>query len=223
VTADVPQPDPTQRRAAELFDAMAAQWRRMADAVALVDDWNAPTRLAGWTCRTLLGHLVVVGEAIPRTLSEPPTDAPPTSVYTVFGGASGRAADNDRRAREFADSADPAELVARLGAAVAAVEDLAGTVDGDAVLPTRFGALPVRHFLVHRIMEGVVHGLDVPARVVPEPRALETCAAALTRLLALTRPELVTHVPDDEIAWVEAATGRTAAPAELRGVLPLLA
>jgi uncharacterized protein (TIGR03083 family) len=221
VTADATdgQFDPAMRPASELVEAMTAQWRRLAAAVADIGDWDAPTRLAGWTCRTLLGHLVVVAEAIPRTLAEPPTDAPPVSVYTVFAGASGRAADNDRRAREFATSAEPAELLARLQAAVNAIGD---DIDGDAVLPTRFGPLPTPHFLIHRIMEGVVHGLDLPTPIHPDDAALDVCATALRQLLARTRPDLVKHVPDDGIGWLEAATGRAPSPPELREVLPLL-
>lgn len=216
-------PDPTLRPAPDLLAALVGQWRQVAGAVTEIDDWDAPTRLAGWTCRTLLGHLVVVAEAIPRTLAAPATDAAPTTVYAVFAGAAGRAGDNDRRAREFALSASPAELVTRLDVAVGAVEALRDRIDGHAVLPTRFGPLPTPHFLVHRIMEGVVHGLDLPVPLRPEPEALATAAAALTQLLARTRPELVPHVPAGEVSWVEAATGRAPAPPALRDVLPLLA
>jgi uncharacterized protein (TIGR03083 family) len=215
--------DPTLRPAPELAHVMVAQWRCVTDGVRHIDDWDTPTRLAGWTARTLLGHLVVVAEAIPRTLAEPPTDAEPTSVYAVFRGAAGRAPDNDRRAREFAAEADPSALVARLEAAVAAASTMVDDIDGDAILPTRFGPLPTRHFLVHRIVEGVVHGLDLPAARTPDPRALEVCASALTHLLVQTRPELAGQIPADELDWVEAATGRAPAPAELREVLPLLA
>jgi hypothetical protein len=80
----------------------------------------------------------------------------------------------------------------------------------------------VRHFLVHRIVEGVVHGLDLATPVAPEPDALDICADALAQLLLRIRPELATQVPADGIAWVEAATGRAPAPAELRDALPLL-
>ena len=202
---------------------MVAQWTRVSDGVRNIDDWDTPTRLAGWTARTLLGHLVVVAEAIPRTLAEPPTDDEPTTVYVVFRGAAGRAQDNDRRAHEFAAAADPATLVTRLEAAVAAARGMVDHVDGDAVLPTRFGPLPTRHFLVHRIVEGVVHGLDLPTAHAPDPRALDVCASALTELLRQIRPDLAGQLPADDIGWVEAATGRASAPAELRDVLPLLA
>lgn len=215
--------DPTLRLLPELSTALIAQWRRVLSGVRRVDDWDAPTRLAGWTAHTLLGHLVVVAEAIPRTLTEPTTDAEPTDVYTVFRGASGRAPDNDRRAREFAASADSPALVARLAAAIGTTSEIIEDIDGDEVLPTRFGPLPTRHFLVHRIVEGVVHGLDLPTPVSPDSAALDISAAALSQLLLRTRPELVDRVPADEIRWVEAATGRAPAPAELRDMLPLLA
>lgn len=214
--------DPTVRPVAELATAMIAQWRRVLAGVRSIEDWHAPTRLAGWTARTLLGHLVVVGEAIPRTLASPTTDAEPTDVYAVFRGASGRAPDNDRRAREFADSADPGELVARLAGAIDAASEIVGDLDGGVVLATRFGPLPIRDFLVHRIVEGVVHGLDLPTPVTPDPAALDVAAEALTQLLFRIRPEFVAHVQADQIGWIDAATGRGTAPAELRGVLPLL-
>lgn len=202
---------------------MVAQWKRVTDCVRNLDDWDASTRLAGWTARTLLGHLVVVAEAIPRTLGEPPTNEEPTSVYAVFRGAAGRAPDNDRRAREFAAAADPAALITRLETAIAAASNTLDDIDADAVLPTRFGPLPTSHFLVHRIVEGVVHGLDLPATCPPDPGALEICASALVQLLQQTRPELADRVPADETTWVEAATGRGVPPAELRTALPLLA
>jgi uncharacterized protein (TIGR03083 family) len=218
----VTSPDPTLRPVAELAIALIDQWRLVLRGVQSVVDWNAPTRLDGWTAHTLLGHLVVVGEAIPRTLAEPPTDAEPTDVYAVFRGASGRAPNNDKLARDFAGSADPSSLVARLENAIDAAREILNDIDGDAVLPTRFGPFPVRHFLVHRIVEGVVHGLDLPTPVTPDPAALDVCAEALTQLLFRTSPELVAHVPVDQIVWVQAATGRAPAPAELRDVLPLL-
>ena len=214
--------DPTLRRVEELATAVVAQWRCVLSGVRRIGDWGVPTRLAGWTAHTLLGHLVVVAEAIPRTLAEPATDDEPTDVYAVFRGAAGRAPDNDKRAREFADSADPDELVARLEAAIGAMSGIIQDVDGDAVLPTRFGPLRTRDFLVHRIVEGVVHGLDLPTPVPPDPAALEVCAEALTQLLFRTRPDLVARVRAAQISWVEAATGRAPAPAELRAVLPLL-
>ena len=214
--------DPTLRPVPELTTALIAQWRRVLSGVRRVDDWDAPTRLAGWSAHTLLGHLVVVAEAIPRTLAQPTTEAEPTDVYVVFRGAAGRAPDNDQRAREFAGSADSPALVARLDAAIGTTSEIIDDIDGDAVLPTRFGPLPVRHFLVHRIVEGVVHGLDLPLPVTPDPAALNVCAQALTQLLFRTRPDLVGYVPAAHVAWVEAATGRAPATGELHGVLPLL-
>jgi uncharacterized protein (TIGR03083 family) len=215
-------PDPTQRPVSELATALIDQWRLVLRGVQSVVDWDTPTRLDGWTAHTLLGHLVVVGEAIPRTLAEAPTDAEPTDVYSVFRGAAGRAPDNDQRAREFAGSADPSSLVTRLGKAIDAADEIVPRIDAEAVLPTRFGPFPVRHFLVHRVVEGVVHGLDLPVAVTPDPGALDVCAQALTQLLLRTRPELVAHVPVDQIDWVQAATGRGPVPGELRDVLPLL-
>jgi len=215
--------DPTQRPLGELGSAMLDQWRRVADGVAATTDWQAPTRLAGWTAQTLLGHLVVVGEAIPRTLRETPTSAEPISVYDVFSGAPSRAADNDSRAREFAAGADADELVARLHAAVAAASDAVEAVDSAAVLPTRFGALPVADFLVHRVVEGVVHGLDLPHHVPPDETALLIASAALRTLLQRRRPDLVAQVPADPVVWLEGATGRAPPPTDLREALPLLA
>ncbi|HEY3553090.1 MAG TPA: maleylpyruvate isomerase N-terminal domain-containing protein [Solirubrobacterales bacterium] len=75
--------DPTLRPAEELATAVIAQWHCVLSGVRRIDDWGVATRIAGWTARTLLGHLVVVAEAIPRTLAEPATDDEPTDVYAV--------------------------------------------------------------------------------------------------------------------------------------------
>jgi hypothetical protein len=214
--------DPTQRDLSELHGAVVTQWRRVAEGAARVGDWSAPTRVGDWDARTLLGHLVVVAEAIPATLRLASTDDPPVTVYTVFAGARDRAGGNDAKARDVAQSDDPAALVDRLGRAVDEAEGVEGQLDLLAVLPTRFGPVPVADFLVHRCVEGVVHGLDLPEPVDPDGVALAVAAAALAWLLHLEHPGAEARVPGDHRLWVEAATGRLPAPAGLEQALPVL-
>jgi uncharacterized protein (TIGR03083 family) len=215
--------DPTRIPVGELAGAVLDQWRRVADEVATVTDWDGPTRLAGWTVHTLVAHMVIVGEAISRTLREAPTSDPRTGVYDVFRGAASRAIDNDRRAREGAASATGCQLVGRLHEAVAAAGDALAAVHPAAIVPTRFGALSVGDFLVHRIVEGVVHGLDLPRPTAPAGSALTVAVCAMVTLLRQSRPDLLGDVPTDPIAWLDVATGRAPAPAPLRQALPLLA
>jgi uncharacterized protein (TIGR03083 family) len=215
--------DPTTWPLDGLYRATLGQWESVATGAASYHDWDSPTRLAGWTARTLLGHLVVVAEAIPATLDHVPTGEQPVSVYDVFAGAPRRAAGNDERAREIAAAGPPAELVSRLTRAVAALRRRGGPPPDGTVLPTRFGPLPVADFLVHRCVEGVVHGLDLPRPAAPNADALDVAAAALAQLLERSSPGTDAALPPDQQEWVEVATGRRPPPAgPLAELVPVL-
>ncbi len=215
--------DPTAWAPRRVYPALVGQWEAVAAGAAGHQRWDAPTRLDGWTAKTLLGHLVVVAEAIPTTLAQAPTAEEPVSVYDVFAGAPARAAGNDERARQVAAAGTPEELVSRLVRAVDALRRAGQPPPPGVVLPTRFGPLPVADFLVHRCVEGVVHGLDLPRPVTPVAGALQVAAAALTRLLERSHPGAAATVPADEEAWVEMATGRRPPPAgPLAGMVPVL-
>lgn len=238
--------DPTASAPAVLVHATLAQWQLVAAGVAQISNWTLPTRIATWNVRQLAGHLVVVAEAIAPTLRQPPSSEAPVTVYEVMAGAPARAADNDARARQVADDAQGAILAARLQAAVddaaGALSSFGASVAGDlhlddpsvthvaptgsaladAVLPTRFGPLALRHFLVHRIVEGVVHGLDLPEPVTPAPDALAVAATALAFLAHLAAPGLHFPVLEDPVGWIEMATGRCPPTPELSSIVPVL-
>lgn len=237
--------DPTTCTPAALARATMTQWQLVAGGATQITNWTLATRLGAWDLRLLVAHLVVVAEAIAPTVRQPPSTEEPLTVYDVMGGAPARAAGNDARARQVADDAPVSVLLARLQGAA---DDIAGVLGPlcttgtgdphgadpqsplvagnstsvDRVLPTRFGPLPLRDFLVHRIVEGVVHGLDLPEPVSPAPDALAVAAAALAFLAHLSAPGLSLRVPEDAVGWIEMATGRRPPTPELVAVVPVL-
>lgn len=238
--------DPTMCTPTMLARATMAQWQLVAAGVTHISNWALATRVGTWDLRLLVAHLVVVAEAIAPTVRQPPSSEEPVTVYNVMGGAPARAPGNDARARQVADDAPVSVLLARLQDAVdetavvlaplaradnqvphgvdpprsPVAAGASTTVDG--VLPTRFGPLPLRDFLVHRIVEGVVHGLDLPDPVSPDPEALAVAAAALAFLAHLSAPQMSLRMPEDAVSWIEMATGRRQPAPDLASFLPVL-
>jgi len=82
------------------------------------------------------------------------------------------------------------------------------------------GAITLDAYLRTRCVEAVVHGGDLVPPLSSHPAALAVAAEALTAVLHRRAPT-ATPTPTDPLGWVEAATGRRAAPPSIAGLLPL--
>ncbi|GHF83529.1 hypothetical protein GCM10018790_71480 [Kitasatospora xanthocidica] len=197
---------------------LAMTWTSWAQRGAALDaeDWDRPTRLPAWTVRELYAHAAPVPEMF-TGLRAAVLDAPAgittgagiLRAYNRPGGlahtAAGQIAD---AAKEAAGRTDPAVLIARFGvegpAALAALDDLPPdtTVAHPLLGSVRLGALGEV-----ALMEATVHLLDLIAAVGGPPPADEALAATRALLAEVADP----------VAFIEAATGRTAG-----AVLPVI-
>jgi uncharacterized protein (TIGR03083 family) len=134
-----------------------------------------PSRLPGWTVADLVVHIAGAAAALRRA----------TSLDLTTGGGA--------PAEEIVDPAgteavglDPAKVRARLrGDVEAATAQLAGA-DLDDLVPTSGGRIRLGDFLVSRVVEGVVYGLDLG--VPPARDALRIAVRALAGALAAKAP-----------------------------------
>jgi uncharacterized protein (TIGR03083 family) len=186
VAVRLPQLPDTDRTAAALRAELAA-WTA---ALAAVPDeaFAAPTRLGTWTVAELVAHVTVAVGVLTAAVDAP--GPPQLSVWEYYDAALGNArgpealaADAARveaAARGRAAEVSPAELRQRFAESVAAVP--AGFAPRVIAVPR--GTVGIGAFLVTRLVELVVHGLDLAAATgVPVAHDL-TAVQATVRLLA---------------------------------------
>lgn len=223
-----------------LVQALTEQWQQL---LVTVDGqsrdplrWAAPTRL-GWTVGELAVHLegnvarlVLALDRLASPLPAEDAAASPVSVGEYYAGHDPEAGD---RAVRSADSQDAAAVLAGLVATTSrAVGLLAPTQGSERVVAAGRPTL-LDTFLITRVIESVVHGLDFPAPVTPVRSALREAVRALAALLAERAPgnsvevrvpphTVVQCIPGprhtrgtppnvveaDPVAFVEVATGR---------------
>ncbi|MFE4519462.1 maleylpyruvate isomerase N-terminal domain-containing protein [Kitasatospora sp. NPDC056783] len=197
---------------------LAEVWASWAERGAALDaeDWDRATRLPAWTVRELYAHVAPVPEmftglraAVLDGPAEVTDGAGVLRAYNRPGGiahtAAGQVAEAAKRA---AGTAEPAVLIARFGVeGPAALAGLADLSPGATVAHPLLGSVTVGALGEVALMEATVHLLDLIAAVGGPPPA--------EGALHFTRG-LLAEVADP-VAFIEAATGRSAQP-----VLPLL-
>ncbi|GAC1445473.1 MAG: maleylpyruvate isomerase family mycothiol-dependent enzyme [Mycobacteriales bacterium] len=156
--------------------ALDAQWDRLVTALPGLDP-TAPTRVAGWTVRDVHAHLAATTDGLVRILA---ADAPAKADTDIEGWASrlpGLA--------EVAD-ADAKSGPADLAAAVAPARVALATADEKQVVQQRTGAHTLFDAVRFRLIEGVVHGLDLG--IDPDPIAQRLAVKALVEVLTVRAP-----------------------------------
>jgi len=202
-----PEPDAEMRQAmaalAAETSALGALLETRADA-----DWERPTRLPGWSVMVLVAHIAGGVSRIPQYAATP-VDAPPERdrlTYWRFDASVD--AGVSTRALDAARGQTPDSLRAALRNNLAAARDVIARLPATTVIPSIMGPIALVEYLPCRIVEVCVHGLDLrdalDAPLTPTPAALASTVSTLEGLLAGPRP------PDlsDDVAFVEAATGR---------------
>ena len=199
---------------AALLDAAATETQRLLRGVPHFA-WDGPG-LGEWTLRELAGHTVRALEVIVDYLHAPSPETPMLSDAAEYFGAAlsgadatgvaaraGVAARGRERARRFAsDDAIADEYTAAHARAVDALLEAAS----DRLVVSALGPLPLREYVRTRLLETVVHGLDV-ARATEQKASFPTpCLRAVAVLLA----EILTLDPALGERFVLAATGREA-------------
>jgi uncharacterized protein (TIGR03083 family) len=189
-----------------LCAALDAQWDLLVAALRVADP-AAPTRCAGWAVRDLDAHLGVITTGLARLAGGAAPGRPDTDAagWAAALPALAELIDEDARAaRSTLEQAVPAVRAA-----------LAGT-DPEHVVEQRTGTYRLGDAVLFRLVEAVVHGLDLPEPVQPDRRALQIVVRALAQVLATRAPGRSVEVRVPPHAAVQAVEG----PRHTRGTPP---
>lgn len=190
-------------------EALGAQWSRLIDAFAEADP-RAPSRLPGWSVADLELHISQTGESLGRLAAGPPAVGPITD-FREWAAALAGESEQTAPARGVASWSTPA-LADMMPKTLAA---LASAAPGQPV-----GQLTGTHRLVDavlfRLVEAVVHGLDLPDPPVPDRQAQRIAVRALADLLATLAPGRSVELRIPPAAAVQLIEG----PRHTRGTPP---
>ncbi|MFF2777560.1 maleylpyruvate isomerase family mycothiol-dependent enzyme [Streptomyces sp. NPDC058052] len=174
-----------------VLDAFRQEAEALTDAVSGLSpaEWALPTRCTPWSVLDLLGHVCVVIDWLPGMLAAPAPDEPEVSATGYYrpddrfspGTNDTRIAlAQDRAAR----SADGSAFAEEYTAAWRRVDRLCRDQPAGRTVRTRHGdAMLLSEFLLTRVVEVAVHGMDLADALGREPWLTPAAADALTELL----------------------------------------
>jgi uncharacterized protein (TIGR03083 family) len=187
-------------------------------------EWATPTRLVPvdpslphWTVFELAGHLdIAIG--LTRMLIEGRGDSRPARDRTSFfiNPRSETGPVVYDYAYTMVQGKTPEQMPAVLAETFGKTIEECRSVPADAVGPGYFAPMRVDEFAASRIVEAVVHGLDLTLALGREPIASPDGVAATAAILddLLARKTVGRRPADlaDDLAWVLAASGRAGHP-----------
>jgi uncharacterized protein (TIGR03083 family) len=187
-------------------------------------EWATPTRLVPvdpslphWTVFELAGHLdIAIG--LTRMLIEGRGDSRPARDRTSFfiNPRSETGPVVYDYAYTMVQGKTPEQMPAVLAETFGKTIEECRSVPADAVGPGYFAPMRVDEFAASRIVEAVVHGLDLTLALGREPIASPEGVAATAAILddLLARKTVGRRPADlaDDLAWVLAASGRAGHP-----------
>lgn len=201
--------------------ALDAQWDRLLAALPGLDP-AADSRVAGWTVREVEAHLTATTAGLATLLAQPEPVSPPTGVAQWAAALPGLAAVVDEQAR----TTEPG-LVGAIAAAREALDGQPPT----RLVQQRTGTHTLLDALRFRLVEGVVHGLDLGVEADPVAKryavkllvevlserapghAVELRIPPYTAVQVVEGPRHTRGTPPntvevDPVAWLDLATGR---------------
>lgn len=185
-------------------------------------EWDLPTPCEPWTVRDLVGHLTVVISWLPVMLTEPAPARAGTSAAGYYRPDDRFSPQTDRarialaRAKAAAH-ATPSDLVEEFASTWRLAHLLCAAEPAPRVVRTRHGdAMLLADFLLTRLVELTLHGLDLATALARPPWPTPRAAQAVEHLLLGGAPR-----PSgwDRPTFFRKATGRLPlTPAETRSL-----
>jgi uncharacterized protein (TIGR03083 family) len=205
-----------ERSALEAFRCEAGELSRALSGVR-GGDWARPTRCEPWSVREVLGHIRVVIGWLPQMVEGPEPDTADVSAARYYRPddrfSPQTNATRIQLARDLAaDHVDGAGFVADFASTWQQVYRQCRDESVDRVVRTRHGdAMLLSEFLVTRVVEVAVHGLDIADALDREPWL--TAEAEETVLGLVIGPQYRDHMR--ELQWdgptaLRKVTGRAA-------------
>ncbi|MEV4533982.1 maleylpyruvate isomerase N-terminal domain-containing protein [Asanoa sp. NPDC049518] len=193
-------------------------------ALALVD-WDRPTRCTPWLVRDLVGHVVTVLGRVPPMVAAVVPGRADTDVAGYYRDDERfSAAANADRVRTAHDRAGVPDLAGDLGRIADEVVEVCREQPADRVVRTRHDdAMLLSDFLLTRLFETAVHGLDV-ADALRRPPWLTAGATQLLLPLLFGQgwAAAVAALGRDDAQVLRMATGRAAVSDEESARLTVL-
>lgn len=186
--------------------ALDAQWDLLVGAFVDADPAQ-PSRCAGWTGRDLHAHLTSITSGLARVAGSRAPEPPPTGIDAWAQALPSLATVIDEDARS-----GQADLAGAVASARAALEG----ADPARVVKQRTGVHRLADAVLFRLVEGVVHGRDLPVPVPPDKAALKIVVKTLAALLAGRAPGRHVELRIPPYAAVQCVAG----PAHTRGTPP---
>lgn len=187
--------------------ALEAQWSTLIEAFAAADP-TQPSRVRGWTVADLERHLARTGQHLGHLAAGPAADGPVTGIEAWARALPGLA----ERIADDAVSATAPCLAEMVPATLAALD--AADPDRPVVLGT--GVHRLADAMLFRLVEAVVHGLDLPNPPLPDRNAQRIVVRVLAGLLASRAPGRSVELRIPPAAAVQLIEG----PRHTRGTPP---
>jgi uncharacterized protein (TIGR03083 family) len=202
--------------------AMAAQHAALDEAVALLpaEAFSAPTRLGSWSVAELVAHIGLDMAAVGRYLDGEPGGKAGIDAAGYALRCAAESAGVDERVRLASAEARPAELRGFVRDARLRADAAAAAAPEGFVVPARLGSIALADYLATRVVEAVVHALDLAAatdRDVPlDADATGVAVRVLAAALVAKAPGRSVEVRVPPYAAVQAVEG----PRHTRGTPP---
>ncbi|RGC67263.1 mycothiol-dependent maleylpyruvate isomerase [Micromonospora sp. MW-13] len=186
-------------------------------------DLDRPTGCPPWRVRELVAHVSTGVGRLAGMLSAPTPGRAEVDAAGYFGAAKftpevDRARIDSAR-REARELPDPAAVAAEFDRAWQAADDAVGRQPPGRVVRTRHGdAMALSEFLLTRVVEVGVHGLDLAAALGRAPWLTPDAAEVVAALLTGGR-DVPAELGWDRLALVSRATGRVPLTGRERAVL----
>lgn len=210
---------------ARVLDAFRLECEQLSQALSGAD-WDRPTRCEPWRVRDLLAHLTATVDRVPELLAaDPPTRAEVTAATFYRRDArfapEAEAARADL-ARQRSDQVDGPGLAEEFDTAWRRADRLCRAEPADRLLFSRFrDPMLLSEFVVTRVVEVAVHGLDFADALDRRPWLTDRAADVLEELL-VGDPGASRALGWDRADFLRRATGRAPLAAEDRGRLERL-
>jgi uncharacterized protein (TIGR03083 family) len=214
----------------ELGHLVAAFQHEMSAFIAALRDlpaslWDRPTRCEPWQVRDVVGHVITVLARVPDMVAASAPSQADTDPITYYRGdqrfSDTTNADRVRSAHRRAAVSDVTALGDDLAAITRDVVTRCTGQPADRLVRTRHGdAMLLSDFLVTRLFEAAVHGIDVADAVERPPWLTVSAANHLGHMLFGTdSPMAITMLGGDAAIALRKATGRSAVTDDERALL----
>lgn len=208
----------------DIRTALSSQYDVLVDALGAMDP-AGPTDCAGWTVEDLETHVAQTARGLVRIADRDvgaaptgttPTEGTPVELTPVEPAPTGGL---DAWARQLPDLADELDRLTRserlsLAPQVRAVERVLLQHGEDKVVEQLTGRHTLKDAALFRLVEAVVHGLDVGIQ--PDPKALRIVVKELARTLAERHPGRTVELRIPPYTAVQCVEG----PRHTRGTPP---